>query len=90
MSKRPGIFSSLQQLGGVQKTVSDRAREEIDDIGRSKQKSRVGKAGLLTQHDPAVIQQLKALAVEEGTTQQKLVAQALNMLFAKYGKAQIA
>jgi hypothetical protein len=40
---------------------------------------------LLTPHDPAVLVQLKQLAIERDTTQQKLLAEALNLLFAKYG-----
>jgi hypothetical protein len=48
------------------------------------------KAGLLTMHDPAVLRQLKTLAAEQGTTQQKLVAEGLNMVFVKYGKPPIA
>jgi hypothetical protein len=54
------------------------------------QESRKGKKPLLTQHDPAVIRQLKMLAVRLGTTQQKLVAEALNMLFIKHGEQPIA
>jgi hypothetical protein len=66
------------------------AKVKAAAIAAARQKSRVGKAGLLTQHDPAVIQQLKLIALEKNTTQQKLVADALNMLFMKHGKAQIA
>ena len=54
------------------------------------QKGRQGKAPLMTWHDPAVVQQLKMLAAEKGKTQQSFIAEALNMLFAKYGKGQIA
>jgi hypothetical protein len=52
--------------------------------------SRRGTKGLLTHHDPAVVHQLKLLAVERGTSQQRLVAEALNMLFVKHGKGPIA
>jgi hypothetical protein len=41
-------------------------------------------------HDPAVRQQLKLLVVETGNTEQKLMQEALNLLFAKHGKPQIA
>ena len=34
--------------------------------------------------------QLKILAVEQGLTMQTLVAEGFNMLFAKYGKPEIA
>ena len=47
------------------------------------------KAALIYQL-PEVMRQLKMLAVERDTTQQKLWAEALNDLFAKYGKPPIA
>lgn len=53
-------------------------------------KSRQGKKALLTHHDPAVLSQLKGLALERDTTQQKLIAEAVNLLFVKYGKPPIA
>lgn len=40
--------------------------------------------------DPEVHKQLKVMAAEQGTTQQALLADALNMLFAKSGKPEIA
>lgn len=39
---------------------------------------------------PEVHRQLKVLAAENGATQQALLSEALNMLFAKYGKPEIA
>jgi hypothetical protein len=53
-------------------------------------KSRQGRRGLLTYHDSATIKQLQALALEEDMSQQKLVVEALNLLFVKYGKPPIA
>ena len=45
----------------------------------------------ITVHYPgAVRDQLKILAVEQGLTMQTLVAEGFNMLFAKYGKPEIA
>lgn len=52
--------------------------------------SRRGRAGLTTYHDPAVLQQLKEIAVSNRTTQQKLVAEGLNYVFGKYGRPKIA
>ena len=40
--------------------------------------------------DEAAIKQLKELAVERNASQQKLVAEALNLLFSRYGKPPIA
>ena len=39
---------------------------------------------------PEVHKQLRVLAAEQGETQQALLAEALNMLFAKHGKPEIA
>jgi hypothetical protein len=44
----------------------------------------------LSYHDPAVIAQLKELAIAEDTSQQKLLAEALNLVFTKYGRPAIA
>ncbi|WP_440216446.1 ribbon-helix-helix domain-containing protein [Chromobacterium piscinae] len=40
--------------------------------------------------DPAVRKQLAMLAVEHDTDQVKLMAEALNLLFEKYGRSPIA
>ena len=53
-------------------------------------KSRQGKVGILTYHAPEVAQQLKMLAAEKRKTQAQLVAEGLNMVFAKYRKPTIA
>lgn len=39
---------------------------------------------------PAVHRQLKVLAAEQGKSQQALIGEALNMIFASYGKPEIA
>ena len=45
----------------------------------------------ITVHYPQEVRdQLKILAVEQGTTLQALVGESFNMLFAKYGKPEIA
>lgn len=63
----------------------------VPEIGNgAKQPGRMGKANLQSWHDPAVIQQLKIIAAEQDKTQQKLIAEALNMFFRKYGKQEIA
>jgi hypothetical protein len=52
--------------------------------------SRRGRAGLTTYHEPTVLQQLREIAVQNRTTQQKLVAEGLNYVFEKYGRPKIA
>jgi hypothetical protein len=52
--------------------------------------SRRNRKALTTWQDDVAVQQLKAIAVEQGWTQQRTLAEAMNLLFAKYGKATIA
>ena len=52
--------------------------------------SRQGKKAIAGDFDPAVSKQLKQLALEQDTTVQALLAEALNDLFDKYGKKPIA
>lgn len=51
--------------------------------------SRVGKGNVTGYYPPAVKKQLRFMAAEQDTNIQDLVAEALNDLFAKYGKPEI-
>lgn len=51
---------------------------------------RSGKVNIAGYFDPAVRKQLAMLAVERDTDQVKLMAEALNLLFEKYGRSPIA
>lgn len=51
--------------------------------------SRDGRRFLGGHFDPAVVRQMKMLAVEEDTTTQALLEEALNLLFVKKGKGKI-
>jgi hypothetical protein len=84
-SERAGLFAGLSKITGYQPRDS-----EPEKAAPAKAPSRRKKAGLLTMHDGAVLKQLKTLAAKEETTQQKLVAEALNLLFIKYGEPPIA
>jgi hypothetical protein len=57
--------------------------------GRTK-RGRAHLKPIMSWHDPAVRQQLKLLAVETDKTEQKLMEEALNLLFEKHSKPQIA
>jgi hypothetical protein len=52
--------------------------------------SRQGKKAIAAYYDPAVRKQLALLAVQEERTQADLLAEALNLLFEKYGRSPIA
>ena len=66
-----------------------RPKPEIDGSA----KARPGRSGtkLIGGHfDPAVARQLRLIAAEEDTTIQALLAEALDLLFVKKGKARVA
>jgi hypothetical protein len=85
---RAGLISAVgRRIGFSPKAEID---EQLPPTGRVIPPSRMNKVGILTHHDKAVAHQLKALALREGTTQQKLMAEALNLLFVKYRVNQIA
>ena len=73
------IYRKLNKLGGK---ASAEERQE--------KPSRREKKTVMSWHDAAVVKQIKAIAFEEEKTQQALMQEALNLLFAKYGKDQIA
>lgn len=52
--------------------------------------SRVGRVQFSSWQTPETVRQLKILAAEQETTIQALTAEALNLLFAKHNKGQIA
>jgi hypothetical protein len=56
----------------------------------SEQPSRRGKVAITHWVDPAVRKQLARLAIDYDSTQADLCAEALNLLFEKYGKPPIA
>ncbi len=52
--------------------------------------SRVGKVAISAYFDPAVRQQLAILAVKQNKSQATLMAEALNLMFDRYGEPTIA
>ena len=70
-------------LRGASRASSKRSKPELPP-------SRQGKKAIAGHFDPAVSKQLKQLALEEDTTVQALLAEALNDLFEKYDKKAIA
>jgi hypothetical protein len=52
--------------------------------------SRQGRKAITTWQEEAAVRQVKAIALEQGWTQQHAFAEALNLLFEKHGKATIA
>ena len=95
MSNKPNLEQLLAETGG-----SARARKPViqqpvpvDEphvAAASAPKGRAGTAPITVHFPKQVRDQLKILAVQNGTTLHGLVAEAYNDLFAKYGKPEIA
>lgn len=92
MPKRTKLASALHEVSG-KSSARGRKQEEAQQLQVSKPElppSRQGKKAIAGHFDPAVSKQLKQLALEEDTTVQALLAEALNDLFEKYDKKAIA
>lgn len=73
-------------LSALEKIKSDKTGYIQDNIPT---KERKNKTVLIGSHfDPRVQKQLKILAAEEDRTHHSLLAEALDLLFMKYGKKQ--
>lgn len=79
------ISERLSALGGKAKST-----KTLDTERPTKKFARDGKQGWNTYHDPAVVAQIKLVCIEHGMTQQDFAREAINMMFARYGKGQIA
>ena len=102
MTKKVGFAAGLGQLGEiggkaspapatVARPVPVAEEAQGDDPRRAARASgRSGKVNIAGYFDPAVRKQLAMLAVEQDTDQVKLMAEALNLLFEKYGRSPIA
>jgi hypothetical protein len=83
--------------GGTRRKAGPQPVQEPKPLPKPKANAKAaaqpGRAGTrpITVHYPKQVRdQLKILAVEQETTLQGLVGEAFNMLFAKYGKPEIA
>lgn len=93
MAKRPDLRQALKPRGEV--PVPQPAHQQDNasaPIPKSPhfRPSREGKSNVTGYFPPSVKKQLRILAADRETTIQDLLAEALNDLFAKYGKPEIA
>ena len=89
MSK-PDLSTALVDAGGGRRSRT--AKEEPAPRAKAapEQANRAATKPITVHYPGNVRDQLKILAVEQGLTMQTLVAEGFNMLFAKYGKPEIA
>ena len=85
------ILDRLRPLSGkTMATPVEEVTPEVDGSGYPIPPSRQKKKAIMSWHDPVVGDQLKLIAKEQRVSQQQLLREAMNLLFAHYNKAQIA
>lgn len=100
-SKRPSLSSMVKAAAGAPSAVPEEPRSptarrsaearEGDTPPKAKApKSRATRVILGSYQTAEAVKQTKLLAIENDTTMQALLAEALNLLFQKYGKPTIA
>ena len=84
-----------QNRDGILRTLTRFGSGRLPMLGGNANKpyvapSRERRKPLTTWQDEAAIKELRTLSLETGKKQQALVAEALNLLFAKHGKRTVA
>lgn len=99
MNTRKGIADALARTSGSRRATSvevapsapaSSAPNRNDPESPHFRPSRQGKANVTGYFPQEVKKQLRMLAAEEDKTIQQLLGESLNMLFARYGRAEIA
>jgi hypothetical protein len=89
MPKRSSLSQALRQASGMREEPKpEAAPAQIAKTSRIP--SRIGKKSIAGFFDPAVSRQLKQIALEEDSSVQELLREALNDLFERRGKSRIA
>ena len=94
MNKRTNLAAALQSATrGGEGAVATKAAGTVSATITAlvpRTPSRIGKKTIAAHFDPAVSKQLKQIGLERDSSTQALLREALNDLFAKYGKPSIA
>lgn len=98
MRKPNSLATALQGAGAKVPTFAERVEsmgdaapaEPVPARRKPPQPSREGTVPITCHYPEPVRRQLKILAAEEGRNIDDLVAEGLNLIFARYGKAEIA
>ena len=89
MSRFAAGLHKLKDVAGRPAPVTAETEPETK-IGTPRAPSRQGKVAVAAYFDPAVRKQLAILAVKEERSQAALLAEAMNLLFERYGEPPIA
>ena len=93
MAKRPDLRQALKPRAEVPVPLPTTQQDNASALPPKSphfRPSREGKSNVTGYFPPAVKRQLRILAADRDTTIQDLLAEALNDLFAKHGKPEIA
>jgi hypothetical protein len=91
MKRKPSLADALKQSSGATEAEPlPPATNSPQPQPIARPPSRVGKKTIAGHFDPAVSRQLRRLALEEDSSVQELLREALNDLFRKKGKSPIA
>lgn len=94
MTKKKSLADALQPLDRAQaSSIAEPVRtlaNASDQRLEGQAPSRRGKKALIGYFDPSVSKQLKQLALDEDSSVQKLLGEAINLLFEARGKPRIA
>ena len=87
-TKKPSLTAALHEASGRKTAPQEPARQEAETAETSKatRPSRQQTKLIGGHFDPIVSRQLKQIALDESSSVQALLAEALNDLFMKYGK----
>ena len=87
---RQAMLANTRKAAPAADQSPQEAQNNTDDQRhRHYRPGREGKANVTGYFPPAVKRQLRVLAAEQDTTIQALLGQALNDLFARYGKPEV-
>ena len=94
MTKKSSLVSALNGVSGKAQIKNEESQQVITTVITNKPAntppSRQGKKAVTGFFDPEISKQLKQLALDEDTTSQALLGEALNELFTKYSLKPIA
>ncbi len=94
MSKHPSLAAAMQEASGKTKPevklASSMDAPQPSNATSGVPPSRQGKKAITGHFDPAVSRQLRQLALDNNTTVQAMLAEALNELFIKHHRNPIA
>ena len=90
MAKADLLQAMREKANPVVEDASKQVTSRVVQVQEAHPPSRAGKRQVAAYFPVPVQRQLKLLTVENDTTVQNLLAEALNDLFAKYGKPEIA